>query len=305
MDDTHELEPDEDGGTPGDAAAAVDTRTPFRSAAADRSGSKGTSVDFGMQTRTLGSPLDGNQQQAQQRRASAGQKKLPKVAVLNMRMVEIEELLRLAVKAVKEADPGLKFVDARLVLQQLLEEGDQGGGAEARKARHKLGDKVRPRRSRMIDLKQFRAVINNEDVKPEERCPRNPYRLPLRGMHMALPEDDTQGLFQRCATCKSGDKELPHDALMPYDALVQRLYAGDAHNAAQQGARIGPYTRNEPRPNDPERPDWGWSGVILKAPHFAKSSVMPPSNWDEQGAQVCRRSSSVPSAVLKLEHVST
>jgi hypothetical protein len=35
------------------------------------------------------------------------------------------------VKAAKEADPGLRFVDARLVLQQLLEEGDQEEGREA------------------------------------------------------------------------------------------------------------------------------------------------------------------------------
>ena len=28
---------------------------------------------------------------------------------------------------------------------------------------------------------------------------------------MALPEDDTQGLFQRYATWKSDEKELPHD----------------------------------------------------------------------------------------------
>ena len=150
---------------------AVDTRTPFRSAAADRAGSKGTSVNFGMMRadeRTPGLPLDGNQV----RKPGAGaHKKLPKVAVLNMRMAEIEEQLRLAVKAAKEADPGLRFVDARLVLQQLLEEGDQGGGAVARKARQKLGDKVRPRRSRMIDLKQFRAVINNEDVRSQANPP--------------------------------------------------------------------------------------------------------------------------------------
>lgn len=266
---------------------------PFRSAASDRAeaGTAGTALDFNLRLmRRPGVEIHGNARQG----AAARVPRLKRVSRPNTRMVEVEEQLRQAVRAAKEADPGLRFVDARLVLQQLLEEGDQGGGAEARKQRQKVGDKVRPRRSRLIDIGQFRAVINNADTKPEERRPRNPYRLPLRGLNMALPDDDVMGLFQRF----TGESTL-----LKYDTLVQRLYAGDAHNAAQQGTRLGPYCRGEPNPSDPDRPGWNWSGVILKAPHFAKSSAMPPSNWDECGTQICRRSSNIPSAVLKLEHV--
>ena len=269
---------------------AADWRSPFRSPASDRAGAPGTAVD--MRTNSPGRELHANLIHAVKPRAKTQLKGAP---CPNARVEELLEQLRQAVRSTKDADPGLKFVDARMVLQQLLEEGDEGGGALARKERQKVGDKTRPRRTRRIDLTQFRSVLNNEDVKPEERRPRkDSYRLPLRGLHMGLSDEDVDGLFHRFAD---------DSATLQYDALVQRLYAGDAHNAAQQGARLGPYSRGEPDPADPARPAWSWTGVMLKAPHFAKTSVMPPSNWDERGVQVCRRSSNVPSAALKLEYV--
>ena len=253
----------------------MEAREPFRSAKADRTGSELgnrmavslTPAHGGEGGRVPLSPAASNREPRQSPEAAKAEAEAAR-AVPNTRLVEMEEQVRRAVRQVKDADPSRRFVDARLLLQQFLEEGDQAGGAAARERRRKKGDKRRPRKNRQISLSKFRGVLKDQ-------------------LHIELPAPEAQALFLR----HGGSL-----ALLPYDDLVQRLYAGHAHNAAIGGARQGAYPRDEPA-------SWGWSGVILKAPPFAKSSVMAPSDWDQHGRSVCRRSAAPPSASLRLEHV--
>ena len=254
----------------------MEAREPFRSAKADRTGSElGNRMAVSLTPAAHGgeggrvplSPAASNREPRQSPEAAKAEAEAAR-AVPNTRLVEMEEQVRRAVRQVKDADPSRRFVDARLLLQQFLEEGDQAGGAAARERRRKKGDKRRPRKNRQISLSKFRGVLKDQ-------------------LHIELPAAEAQALFLR----HGGSL-----ALLPYDDLVQRLYAGHAHNAAIGGARQGAYPRDEPA-------SWGWSGVILKAPPFAKSSVMAPSDWDQHGRSVCRRSAAPPSASLRLEHV--
>lgn len=126
------------------------------------------------------------------------------------------------------------------------------------------------------------------------KCMRDELRFGLPGRDLGLTQSAAAAWFMKVGHDDKGR--------MPIDVFVRRLFTGDAHVMSLEGSREGAFPRDKLRQYRDYT--WKWQGMLSNAPHFAKTGVYAPSDWEEYATKVCKlQDQDPPEAYLKLEHV--